>query len=99
MKMLTATKIKEVPMLEETIMLLEYLDPHTPITCSEIARWTRKDTTLKQILMYIKHEQPNKCPNPEEWCPYFTRNYELEIVKKCVYCGAVELLYLLNIAQ
>lgn len=56
MKMLTATKIKEVPMLEETIMLLEYLDPHTPITCSEIARWTRKDTTLKQILMYIKHE-------------------------------------------
>ena len=42
------TNIKEIPVSEESIMLLEHLD-QTPVTYQEIAKLTKKDTVLLTI--------------------------------------------------
>ena len=79
-------KLEEVPIPEENIMLLEYLD-QTPVTYQEIARWTKKDKLLKQVMNYVKNGWPDKCPITEEWRPYFNKRHEIEIVEECLLWG------------
>ena len=79
------TKLK-VPIYEENIMLLEYLD-QTPVTYQEIARWTKKDKLLKQVINYVNNGWPDKCPTTEEWRPYFNKRHEIGIVEECLLWG------------
>ena len=80
------TKLEEVPIPEENIMLLEYLD-QTPITYQEIARWTKKDKLLKQVLNYVNNGWPDKSPTTEEWRPYFNKRHEIGIMEECILWG------------
>lgn len=81
-----STTLGEVPIPEENIMLLDYLD-QAPVTHQEIARWTKKDKLLKQVLDYVKNGWPEKCPTTEDWHPYFNRRHELGIVEECLLWG------------
>ena len=66
-------------------MLLDYL-ADSPVTVSDISRWTRRDPVLSQVLQFVLQGWPNKCDSL--MMAYFSRKTELSVMDGCLLWGS-----------
>ena len=79
-------EVTETPIPAEVIHLMEHLDA-TPLSCSQIRRWTDQDLTLSKVKRCVLEGWPDRPDCEEDLSPYFQRRLELGVEEGCVLWG------------
>ena len=77
----------EPPKPAEVVYLMEYLDT-SPVTSSQIRRWTEKDSVLAKIKHWMLSGWPKETPEDETLRPFFHRKCELSMENGCLLWGS-----------
>jgi len=75
----------EEPATPELVLLLDHL-VDSPITVSDISKWTRRDPILSQVLQFVLQGWPNKCDS--SMTAYSSRKTELSVMDGCLLWGS-----------
>ena len=72
-------------MVPELVLLLEHLE-ESPVTASDIKKFTRRDPVLSQVLQFVTQGWPNKCDTTLS--AYSSRKTELSVLDGCLLWGS-----------
>ena len=75
----------EVPMEPELVLLLQHLHK-SPVTSSDIRKWTKRDPLLSQVLQFVEQGWPHKCDF--SLSPFSARSSELSVLDGCILWGS-----------
>lgn len=74
---------KSSPLPPEYILLLNYM-AEAPVLCSQIARWTKTDPLLSQVMHWVDHGWPQAVPTAQSWKPFWLWKLELSSLQGCL---------------
>ena len=80
------SEVTETPIPAEVIHLMEHLDA-TPLSCSQIRRWTDQDLTLSKVKRCVLEGWPDRPDCKEDLSPYVQRRLEFGVEEGCVLWG------------
>ena len=80
------SEVTETPIPAEVIHLMEHLDA-TPLSCSQVRRWTDQDLTLSKVKRCVLEGWPDRPDCKEDLSPYVQRRLELGVEEGCVLWG------------
>ena len=69
----------------ELVLLLQHLDG-SPVTVSNICKWTNCDPLLVQVLQFVEQGWPHKCDS--SLALYLSHSTELSVLDGCILWGA-----------
>ena len=75
----------EVPMEPELVLLLQHLH-ESPVTSSDIHKWTKRDPLLSQVLQFVEQGWPYKCDS--SLSPFLSRSTKLSVLDGCILWGS-----------
>ena len=75
----------EVPLPEETVLLMEFLDDYL-VTADQIREWTRRDPVLSKVVRFLLEGDFEL--ELDELKPYSSRRHELSLQDGCILWGS-----------
>ena len=88
-RLLLPSTTSDLPMAPELVLLLEHLT-ESPVTASDIKKFTRRGPVLSQVLQFVLQGWPIKCDT--SLSAYSSRKTESSVLDGCL-CGVQEWLF------
>ena len=77
----------EPPKPAEVVYVMEYFDT-SPVTSSQIRRWTEKDVVLVRVKHWIQSGWPKEAPEDDALRLFFHQRCELSVESGCLLWGS-----------
>ena len=77
----------QVPLAGETVLLLECLQQHSPVSTKQIKNWTAHDPLLAKVYRYTMQGWPTAVGDDDDLLPYFSRREEISAEGGCLLWG------------
>lgn len=76
-------KVSNTPIPEEYVLLLNYISK-SPITCSQLAKWTKADPLLSQVMHWVDRGWPNTAQQNNSLKSFCLKKEEMSTLQGCL---------------